>query len=155
MARRDNPTTTSLQSPFTPITVSNALSTLLSAHIPCSASVSATLPTISAGPATVQAGVDASMDVNLDAQVQVGVVAVGQVVPPGISSLWVTTDFNASMSGGLSLSASATRIINSGSVTLFEPGLFCLSFPSIFTTNADINASLELDVDMKTTLLVS
>lgn len=86
----DDPTTISLQSPSTPITVSNALSTLLSAHIPCSASVSATSPTISAGPATVQAGVDASMDVNLDAQVQVGVVAVGQIVPPGISSLGVT-----------------------------------------------------------------
>ncbi|EIM91799.1 uncharacterized protein STEHIDRAFT_116936 [Stereum hirsutum FP-91666 SS1] len=155
LARRDDPTTISLQSPSTPITVSNALSTLLSAHIPCSASVSATSPTISAGPATVQAGVDASMDVNLDAQVQVGVVAVGQIVPPGISSLGVTADFNASMSGTLSLTASATGTIDSGPLTLFELGIPGLSFPGILTIgpsfkiSADAKASLELDVDMK------
>lgn len=80
--------TTSLESTPTSIAVSNSLATLISADVPCSASVAS--PTFSAGPVSVQAGVEASVDVNLDAQIQVGIVAAGSLIPPKITELGLT-----------------------------------------------------------------
>lgn len=80
--------TTTLESTPTSITVSNTLANLISTDIPCSASIAA--PTISAGPVSVQSGVEASVDVNMDAQVQVGIVAAGSLIPPEITELGVT-----------------------------------------------------------------
>ncbi|EIM91796.1 uncharacterized protein STEHIDRAFT_46336 [Stereum hirsutum FP-91666 SS1] len=144
--------TTSLESTPTSIAVSNSLATLISADVPCSASVAS--PTFSAGPVSAQAGVEASVDVNLDAQIQVGIVAAGSLIPPKITELGLTADFNASIDGKLNLEANVTGTIDSGTISLFQVGIPGLSFPGIltigpsFAINAEAKATLEIDVDL-------
>ncbi|TDL21237.1 hypothetical protein BD410DRAFT_771726 [Rickenella mellea] len=130
-----------------------------------SQNVSTTLPPIDVNKnfpvfnASVQCGpASAKIDINANAkahaQVTLGVVAAGTLVPPSITQFATYTGLTASMDGKLNIVADAAGTLDSGAVTLFQVGLPGLNFPGIlsvgpeFKLNAQTKATLDVNVNM-------
>ncbi|TFK97642.1 hypothetical protein BDV98DRAFT_513349 [Pterulicium gracile] len=112
-------------------------------------------------------GVGAGITVDIAAKgtvsADIGVIAVGTVVPPVLTKFNTVTRLNSDVVGTVTLGGSVTGAIDTGEITLFEIGIPGLNFPGIFQLgpafqiNTLLGASLEaqatvaIDLNFKAT----
>ncbi|KAL0065903.1 hypothetical protein AAF712_007026 [Marasmius tenuissimus] len=95
------------------------------------------------------------------ANVSIGVVAVGTIIPPNLSELSLFSNLDADTVGTLRLVGSADVTTDSGRKTLFEMGVPGLDFKGIlaigprFQINAQAKATMEIKADIDVTLAYS
>ncbi|KAJ7763198.1 hypothetical protein DFH07DRAFT_956572 [Mycena maculata] len=90
-----------------------------------------TLPVFTQSVSCPAPGPSASMKVN--AVVSVGMTAEGTFIPPSLSAIGIFSGLDATMTGTMKLSGSATGSIDSGPITVFSVGIPGLDFPGILT----------------------
>ncbi|TDL21133.1 hypothetical protein BD410DRAFT_750102 [Rickenella mellea] len=107
-------------------------------------------------------GKSATIDINANAkahaQVTLGVVAAGTLIPPKLSEIATYTGVTANLDGTLSINADLTGSFDSGQITLFQLGLPGLDIPKILTvgpefklnaqTTANLDVNLNMDIDL-------
>ncbi|KAL5478586.1 hypothetical protein ACEPAI_2770 [Sanghuangporus weigelae] len=104
-----------------------------------------------------------SVDVNakLNAEVTIGTVLAGSLIPPKIKEFVLFSDVSADLEGGLSIDANIVGQIDTGKIPLFTVGLPGLSIPGIlslgpsFEIDAQALATIDLDVIMDVDLAYS
>ncbi|KAL5497716.1 hypothetical protein ACEPAH_2647 [Sanghuangporus vaninii] len=104
-----------------------------------------------------------SVDVNakLNAEVTIGAVLAGSLIPPKIKEFGLFSDVSADLEGGLSIDANIAGQIDTGKIPLFTVGLPGLSIPGIlslgptFEIDAQALATIDLDVTMDVDLAYS
>jgi hypothetical protein len=95
-------------------------------------------------------------DVTAHADVQVGVVAGGTLIPPAFTTFSLTSGMSGSLEGALTFSAKASGApFDTGSIQLFTVGIPGFDIPDIlqlgptFNINGQVKADLSAEVDMK------
>ncbi|KAL5520933.1 hypothetical protein ACEPAF_2936 [Sanghuangporus sanghuang] len=104
-----------------------------------------------------------SVDVNakLNAEVTIGAVLAGSLIPPKIKEFGLFSGVSADLEGGLSIDADIAGQIDTGKITLFTVGLPGLSIPGIlslgpsFEIDAQAFATVDLEVTMDVDLAYS
>ncbi|KAG7086957.1 hypothetical protein E1B28_002874 [Marasmius oreades] len=100
------------------------------------------------------AGIKVDIDSDGSAQVSIGAVATGTIIPPKVEKFQLFSGLDANVNGTLSMKADASGILDSGRIKVFEVGVPGLDIPGIFsigptfTINAQAVATLDLNVDM-------
>ncbi|TDL21321.1 hypothetical protein BD410DRAFT_724403 [Rickenella mellea] len=98
--------------------------------------------------------IDISANAKAHAQISLGVVAAGTLVPPVMTEIATYTGLTANLDGTLTVNADLTGTFDSGQITLFQLGLPGLDIPKILTIgpefklNAQATATIDVNVNM-------
>ncbi|KAJ3482999.1 hypothetical protein NLI96_g6615 [Meripilus lineatus] len=96
------------------------------------------------------------------AEISYGIAAVGKLIPPELTEFGIFAGLDAELDGNLKLASTATALIDTGVVTVFQQGIPGLDIPGIlsigpvFKVNVEANgtadANVDLDVDLSYTV---
>ncbi|EJD01947.1 uncharacterized protein FOMMEDRAFT_20739 [Fomitiporia mediterranea MF3/22] len=105
-----------------------------------------------------QAKLSVDVDAKVNAQVTIGAVLAGSIIPPKVKEFGLFSDVSADLDGGLTIDANIAGEVDTGKIPLFTVGLPGLDIPKIlslgptFNIDAEAKATIDLDVAMSVDL---
>ncbi|TDL21134.1 hypothetical protein BD410DRAFT_868623 [Rickenella mellea] len=104
--------------------------------------------------ASAAASVNINADAKVHAEITLGVVASGTLLPPIVDSFSLVAGLTANLDGTLNIDAALSGTLDSGLIPLFETGIPGLEIPEVFSIgpefalNARATATLDVNVNM-------
>ncbi|KAI5116443.1 hypothetical protein M0805_008630 [Coniferiporia weirii] len=106
-------------------------------------------------------GISVDIGVQVGANVSLGFVAAGSLIPPTLSKAGVFATLTGNINGSLDVNANIVGELDSGKIPLFTLPLAGIDIPGIFTLGpsfvleAEAKATIDLDIDLSTDLAYS
>ncbi|KAH9167921.1 hypothetical protein EDB89DRAFT_1994780 [Lactarius sanguifluus] len=97
------------------------------------------------------ASLSLDVDAAVHAEVSLGAVATGTLVPPKISEFGLTLGLDGNIDALFSIKANLTGHVSSGAIPIFQIGIPGLSFPGILEIGPEFKVTGEVDVDLALT----